>query len=274
VTRTWSVIFNGSLCVPGTGQFQFVGGTNANSVNPQIQFTNPGNYTVRLTLTNSCGSFIYDQAVTAQKAPEISINALASICANTNASPVGNVNSCLESVDSYAWTFTGGTPSSASTLSPGTITYTSAGTYPVQFSATNACGTTTTTTNIVIKPLPPVLNAAVNTPICVGQTANFTSDPLVGGTYSWTNPSSTVVSTNQNFSIANATLDQAGNYTVTGTLNGCVGPPSTVNLVVNPIPVVSVTPTSATICNGSSVNLTASGATTYTWSPATGLNQQ
>lgn len=272
VTRTWSVIFNGSLCVPGTGQFQFVGGTNANSVNPQIQFTNPGNYTVRLTLTNSCGSFIYDQAVTAQKAPEISINALASICANTSASPVGNVNSCLESVDSYAWTFTGGTPSSASTLSPGTITYTSAGTYPVQFSATNACGTTTTTTNIVIKPLPPVLNAAVNTPICVGQTANFTSDPLVGGTYSWTNPSSTVVSTNQNFSIANATLAQAGNYTVTGTLNGCVGPPSTVNLVVNPIPVVSVTPPSATICNGSSVNLTASGATTYTWSPATGLN--
>lgn len=35
---------------------------------------------------------------------------------------------------------------------------------------------------------------------------------------------------------------------------------------------VSVSPAASTICNGSSVNLTASGADTYIWSPATGLS--
>lgn len=40
----------------------------------------------------------------------------------------------------------------------------------------------------------------------------------------------------------------------------------------NPIVNLSVTPSSATICEGQSVTLTASGASTYTWSPATGLS--
>ena len=44
-------------------------------------------------------------------------------------------------------------------------------------------------------------------------------------------------------------------------------------LVVNPIPLVAVTPSSATYCNpGTPVSLTASGASTYAWSPATGLS--
>ncbi len=44
-------------------------------------------------------------------------------------------------------------------------------------------------------------------------------------------------------------------------------------LVVNPTPLVAVTPSSATYCNpGTAVSLTASGATSFAWSPATGLS--
>lgn len=267
VTRLWTVIFNGSPCTPNSGSFSFVGGTSATSLNPQIQFNNAGNYTVRLTLTNSCGSVNFDRTIQAQKLPQISINSLPSICANTSASPTGNVVDCLESVDSYSWTFTGGTPTSSNTLVPGSVLYPAAGTFPIQFTATNACGTVTANTTIVVKPLPPALNPTVNTPLCVGQTANFNSDALPGGSYTWTGPSGSVVSTNQSFSIPGVTLAQGGNYSVTGTLNGCPGPASSVNLVVNPIPVVTVSPPSATICTGNSVVLTASGATSYTWSP-------
>ena len=43
-------------------------------------------------------------------------------------------------------------------------------------------------------------------------------------------------------------------------------------VTVNPLPPVSITPTSATICIGGSATLTASGAATYGWSPPTGLD--
>ncbi len=43
-------------------------------------------------------------------------------------------------------------------------------------------------------------------------------------------------------------------------------------VTVNTTPTVSVTPSSATICSGNSDTLRASGATTYTWSPGTGLS--
>ncbi len=271
VTRVWTVLFNGSPCLPSSGAFSFVGGTNASSVNPQIQFTQPGNYTIRLTLTNTCGSFISNQAIVAQAPPQVSINAVPSVCAGLSVNPTAVVNDCLEPSDTYNWSFTGGSPANANTLIPGTISYPAAGTFPISLAVTNACGTTTANTSVVIKPIPPALNPQVNTPLCAGGTANFTSDASASTTYSWSGPNS-FTSNQQNFSLTNVTLAQGGTYTVFGTMNGCAGPSASMTLTVNPIPVITVTPPAATICNGQSVSLTASGATSYTWSPATGLS--
>jgi hypothetical protein len=44
------------------------------------------------------------------------------------------------------------------------------------------------------------------------------------------------------------------------------------NIIINPSPNVSIIPSVPSICVGESVTLTASGATTYSWSPATGLS--
>lgn len=41
---------------------------------------------------------------------------------------------------------------------------------------------------------------------------------------------------------------------------------------INSGPTLSISPASATICSGSSVSLTASGGSTYSWTPTTGLN--
>jgi large repetitive protein len=271
VTRVWTVLFNGSPCLPSTGGFSFVGGTNASSVNPQIQFTQAGNYTVRLTLSNSCGSFVSNQPIVAQKPPQVTINSIPSVCAGLSVSPTAIVNDCLEPSDSYLWTFTGAVPTSATTLIPGTISYPTAGTFPISVAVTNACGTTIANASVVIKPIPPALNAQVNSPVCAGSTANFTSDASPSTTYSWSGPNS-FTSNLQNFNLTNVTAGQGGTYTVFGTMAGCTGPSSSVTLIVNPIPIITVTPPNATICNGQSVSLTASGATNYTWSPATGLS--
>jgi len=57
-------------------------------------------------------------------------------------------------------------------------------------------------------------------------------------------------------------------YMVTGSIGDCAGIPVTGTIYVNPVPVISVN--NATICEGSSATLTASGATSYVWSPNAG----
>ncbi len=73
------------------------------------------------------------------------------------------------------------------------------------------------------------------------------------------------------------TANTPAGTTYTGILNlqnitGCPGS-QTIKLTVNAFPTITVTPSAEIICSGSSVTLTASGASTYSWSPTSGLNQ-
>lgn len=58
-------------------------------------------------------------------------------------------------------------------------------------------------------------------------------------------------------------------YTVVGTTNGCSYQTS---LVVNPAPTIIITPSLSHICIGNASDLEVTGADTYLWSPADGLN--
>ncbi len=80
--------------------------------------------------------------------------------------------------------------------------------------------------------------------------------------------------------LSNATLTSA-TYTyqcvVTCTNSGLSATSTTATVTVNPTPSVSVSPSSATICNSTgsqslAASNAASGSTTYTWSPTTGLS--
>jgi gliding motility-associated-like protein len=59
-------------------------------------------------------------------------------------------------------------------------------------------------------------------------------------------------------------------YAFTNT-SSCTGY-DTIFASVNPLPVVTTSPASPTVCEGFSTNLTASGANSYLWSPSTGLS--
>ena len=56
------------------------------------------------------------------------------------------------------------------------------------------------------------------------------------------------------------------------TIGASIATSHPIEVIVTALPTVTVTPSSASITVGSSVNLTASGATTYSWSPSTGLS--
>jgi len=164
--------------------------------------------------------------------------------------------------NSYTWTpiatlNTGNGP--AVIASPTTTTiYTVTGT-----NSLGCVGTITST--VVVNPLPVI---AVNNPTaCLNTSFTLTSNG--GNSYSWSGPNA-YVSALQNPSFAVASPSLNGNYTVMVTsIQGCTQT-AVANVSVVPLPTVSIVGTN-TLCsnnyNGSpsSVIITASGATSYTW---------
>jgi hypothetical protein len=157
----------------------------------------------------------------------------------------------------------------SATAQNATATPTVAGTYTFTAAAigTNGCRTTASTANVVVRPLPNFSFTPANAAICFGESLTITASGA--STYSWS-PATGLNTTTSATVTANPTATTS--YKVIGTTAlGCVD--SIMKTVtVNPIPTVSVTPAADTICLFSSSTLTASGAATYAWSPASGLS--
>lgn len=220
----------------------------AGQPNVYIKFENVSNWGNNLYLDN----INISNTSTVQPAPAASFSTAAtSVCAN---SPMQLTDQSTNSPTSWAWSATSSTGvsfSNATAQNP-TVTFANAGTYTVSLVATNSGGSGTYTKTITVNALP---NVTVNSPtICAGQTTTLTA--AGASTYSWSTGAS---GTSLTQSPANTT-----NYTVTGTSTaGCVKT-ATATVTVKATPTVSVNTPS--ICTGSSAVLTASGATTYSWS--------
>jgi hypothetical protein len=111
----------------------------------------------------------------------------------------------------------------------------------------------------------PIADANSNSPICVGEDLNLSATG--GVSYTWATTAVTPFSSIADFNIIpNATVDNAGTYTVTITdINGCTANAST-TVIVNES-TATITPLGATtFCQGENVVLMASGGGTYLWS--------
>lgn len=123
--------------------------------------------------------------------------------------------------------------------------------------------------------LPSIVLNAPNTTICTGYAATLTSsvggNPPPGTTVIWYDAlvgGNVLPSTGG--TLTTSVITTAGTYTYyVGSCPGTYHLP--VVVTANAFPVVSVSP-NTTICSGSNTTLTAGGASTYTWSPTTGLS--
>jgi gliding motility-associated-like protein len=105
---------------------------------------------------------------------------------------------------------------------------------------------------------------------CEGQTINdLTASPNFGGTINWYDDAglTNVVGTGNTFAIGGTT---AGSYTyyVTETLNGCIGPDSTITVLIVAQPFIA-TSSDTSICNGDTIVIqidSLSGGSQLTWS--------
>lgn len=237
-------VTSGSVCLgsaytmtaSGASTYIYQGGSS--SVSPSANST----YTVTGVSAEGCPSSNTATAnVTVMALPVLSIASATAICegASTTLTVTG--------ASSYTWNV------SNSNLSSYTVTPLTTTTYTVYGSGANGCSDFATQA-IVVNSLPTItVNSGT---ICPG--ASFIITPSGALVYSFTGGSATV------------TPASTTNYSVTGTdANGCISASAAVSTVNVASAIVLTVAGNTTICTGQTANLTASGATTYSWNATT-----
>jgi hypothetical protein len=229
-------------------------GTNTNSSSGIINLaasTVGGPYTITYTTTGNCPtSRNFDLSI--QVALSITYSA-ASFCEDG-----GNTAAPTVVGDPGSGTFasiTGLTINSTTgVINTNTSTPDDNTPYTVTYTASTG---ETATTQVTIKALPNiVITPNPSLSVCDGSSATLTASG--GDSYLWSTGATT----------AQITVNSSATYSVTGTgSNGCQNTASAA-FTVNPLPTISISASSTSICAGDSVTLTASGAGaggSYSW---------
>lgn len=206
--------------------------------------------------------------ITAGTDPAVSINSTATnntICAGTSvtftATPMNTTN------PTYQWQL-GGVNINGATSSTYTSTSLTNGAVISCVITDNSTQYTSNNVTMTVNAIPATPTVSSNSPVCSGTALNLTSTTVNGATYSWSGPGYT--NGTQNPSISSASTNNAGQYTLTVSVNGCTSSNST-NVVVN------AAPATPTITNNAGV-LTSSTGSAYQWylngSPIVGATSQ
>jgi PKD repeat protein len=283
-TYTWTVT---------GGTYSFAAGSTANSKYPNITFNDYATYTVTVTQQNNCGSITsLPQHITFQQAPTVSAGNDFTICATAIANLNGQVTGT--GVTNYQWT--GGTGTFTPNVNALNATYQpsaaeiSAGKVTLTLEATTSvaapCNLITSPVTITISPID-VINSKLTTSICSNTKVNYkATSPDATATFTWTatlvSGSATGFSPTGSGSLINdllvntdptASTNAVIAYIITPTnASGCTGTPSTLNVTVTPLPLITATAANASICSSQPADITLTSSvtgTSYTWTSAT-----
>ncbi len=262
-----AVTYTGSAPSNAVYNWNFAGGTIMSGAGQgpyQVRWSTGGTKNVTLTVTlNGCTSPVTTVPVTVNAIPVVMVTPNIAICAGAGTTLTAS------GANTYNWSPSvglSGTAGASLTAAPVSTT-----TYSVTGTSLGCVDSASVT--VSIKPIPTSAFTAVS-PVCAGANSaiTYTGSAPVNATYTWNFAGGTVVSGSGQgpYQVKWAT-GGIKNVTLVVTLNGCSSPLTTVPVTVNAIPVITLTPNVA-ICAGESTTLTASGAGTYSWAPATGLS--
>ncbi len=239
-------------------QWQVNGIDMFGATNNTLTVTNAGIYTVRIT-KGYCTVYAPSVHVNVQPLPSAVITTSVSpvICQGDSLQITANVAPGY----TYQWYYN-------NTLIPNVftsaITVSSAGSYKVKITNIFGCEKESNIINVSINPLPTASilpNGATN--FCNGQNVVLNANTGIGLTYQWLNNNAPITAATSN----TLTVNTSGSYAVVvSNANGCVKLSNTIPVVVNPVPVASLTAlTSNQFCAGDSVKLQASIGLNYTY---------
>jgi hypothetical protein len=221
------------LCAP-VGAVSYLWSTGAST--RCINVTTAGTYSITVTGASGCMS-ICSKILVDSPLPICAITGIATICTGQS------TQLCASGGASYLWS-TSATSSCIDVIAAGTYTVT----------VTNANGCSSTCSQVVtVNPLPICLITG-NDAICqAGQSSELCAS---GGTsYLWSTGASASC----------ITITATGTYSVTITnASGCISTCSK-TIAINPSPVCTIAGNDA-ICSGQSIQLCASGGSSYLWS--------
>ena len=232
------------LTASGATSYQWNAGNPNNTASITVFPTGVSTYTV-IGTTNGCTDTASTN-ITIKSKPTVTVTS-SPICAGNTAT--------LQASGATTYTWTGGLSAVSNPTTPvlnSNATYTVTGT-------TNGCsGTAVHTVTVNAKPTVTVTSPT----ICVGNTATLTASGA--NTYTWSPNIGTGAT------VTTPVLNSNATYTVTGTntTTTCSNTAVATVTVTNSAPTINVTPSSSSVCEGTAVTLTASGADTYTWSQA------
>ncbi|MBJ6116940.1 T9SS type A sorting domain-containing protein [Pontibacter sp. BT310] len=217
-------------------------GTNS----PSLSVTEAGVYTVTVTGLNKCPRTSDPVEITVDPLPVATITT----SGPTTFCEGGQVTLTAEGGDTFLWS-NGSTNKS--------ITVDASGTYTVQVTDGNSCTSEPSAPVTVTENPLPVATITPSGPTTFCQGGSVTLKASAGDSWLWSNGATT----------QSITVSAGGSFTVIVTdANGCTSAASApVNVVVNPLPVATITaggPT--TFCQGGSVTLTASAGSSWLWS--------
>ena len=163
-----------------------------------------------------------------------------------------------------------GATTSTLTINPTAVT--DSGNYDVVVTDPFSQAVTSTAAALTVNAIPGAPAASNNGPLCAGSTLQLTASTVAGASYSWTGPNA-FSSTLQNPTILSVAAANAGTYSVTIAVNGCVSPPATTAVTVKPIPSPPTASNNGPICAGGTLQLTAStiAGASYSWTGPNGF---
>lgn len=247
--------------------WNFGDGKTSNQQSPSHTYLKNGVYVTSLIVTSQagCKDTLKSQAeIKIVNSPQIGIESIDGACVPASITFAGKLLKADTSSISWQWNFANGI--SSNQQNPAAQVYTVANNYNVKLTATNSSGCSTTVTKVASAFPIPNVKINDNLFLCKGQ--SITLSATGAKTYSWMPDASLSC-----IDCASPVAKPANNiqYKVTGKSEfGCVASDSVVISVKQPF-LMQVSQNDS-ICNGSRVQLSASGTDKFTWSPSASLN--
>jgi gliding motility-associated-like protein len=237
--------------------------------NPSHYYSSPGVYTVSLVAITAkgCTDTIASNAhVSVVARPDISIRSNTAACKSDTLIFNGVFLQPDTSTVTWQWDFANGQTSALQNPMP--QIYNTAGNYIVSVVATNINGCKDTAIqNITINALPNT-NAGNDASLCLGATLQLQASGAIK--YQWITPTNFLSCTNCSNPVTSSPDDIT--YLVRGTdAIGCSAVDSVIIKVKKPF-TMTIIPNADSVCIGDGIQLNASYAENYLWTPANTLN--